>query len=241
MKHTVSRIAWLLIFVGLVASACQEPPPSPTPTPTPQDIIQQAVARLTGTAGFHFNVALSGAPAYLDPTGSIAFRTAVGDFAAPDKAQAAVRAAAFGLITDINVISIGPDQWQTNLLSGKWEQLPPNWGFNPGALFDSEGLPTILTAVLTNAAFTGREKLEGGPDQELYVITGQVDGERLAAISGGLIGPQAVNVTLWIAPDSYEIIRIVVTEPEPGSEAGSSVWQLDFSNYDQELAIEPPL
>lgn len=242
MKRTIGHISWLLILMGLLASACQEPPPSPTPTPAPESIIQQAVARLTGTTGFHFGVDLSGAPAALDPTGQIAFRTAVGDFAAPDKAQAAVRAAAFGLITDINVISIGPDQWQTNLLTGKWEQLPPNFGFNPGALFDAAaGLPAILTADLTNVVLTGREKLEGGPDQELIIITGQVEGERLAAMSGGLIGPQAVGVTLWIAPETHEIVRIVVTEPEPDSEEGSSVWQLDFSNYDQELAIEPPV
>jgi len=240
----VGRISWLLILVGLLTSACQEPAPTPapTPTPTPQDIIQQAVDRLTTTKGFHFGVDLSGAPAYLDATGTIAFRTAVGDFTAPDRAQAAVRAAAFGLITDVNVVSIGPDQWQTNILTKQWERLPPNFGFNPGALFDAaNGLPAILTADLTNAAFNGREALEGGPNQELTIITGQVAGERLAAISGGLIGPQAVEVTLWIAPDTYELIRIVVNEPEPGSEEGASVWQIDFSNYDQDVAIEPPV
>jgi len=244
-----NRFAYRLGFVVfallilLLVSACQEPapPPAPTPTPTPQDIIQQAVDRLTTTTGFHFSVDLSGAPAALDPTGTIAFRTAVGDFTAPDKAQAAVRAAAFGLITDVNVISIGPDQWQTNLLTKQWEQLPPDFGFNPGALFDAaSGLPAILTADMSNAAFSGRETLEGGPAQELIVITGQVAGERLAAISGGLIGPQTVDVTLWIAPDTREIIRIVVNEPEPDSEEGASVWQIDFSNYDQAVAIEPP-
>ncbi|MBK7180539.1 MAG: LppX_LprAFG lipoprotein [Chloroflexi bacterium] len=241
MKTKQGCLSRLLILFGLLLllAACQEPPP---PEPTAEEIIQQAVARLTTTSGFHFNVDLSGATAALDPTGTIAFRTAVGDFAAPDKAQAAVRAAAFGLITDISVVSIGQDQWQTNILTKKWEQLPPNWGFNPGALFDAAaGLPAILTADLTNAALAGREKLEGGPSQELYVITGQVAGERLAAISGGLIGPQAVEVTLWIAPDTYDIIRIVVNEPEPDSEEGASVWQLDFSAYDQEVTITPPV
>lgn len=241
--NRVGRISWLLLLVGLLVSACQEPSPTPapTPTPTPQDIIQQAVDRLTTTSGFHFGVNLSGAPAYLDPTGTIAFRTAVGDFVAPDRAQAAVRAAAFGLLTDVNVISIGPDQWQTNILTKQWEQLPPDFGFNPGALFDAaNGLPAILTADLSNAALNGREKIEGGPDQELIVISGQVAGERLAVISGGLIGPQAVDVTLWIAPDTYEIVRILVNEPEPDSEEGASVWQLDFSNYDQEVVINAP-
>jgi hypothetical protein len=232
---------WLLaalIALLVVAGGCrQEPPP---PEPTAVEIIQQAVTRLTTTDGFHFTVDLSGAPAYLDPAGQLGFRTAVGDFSAPDRAQATVRAAAFGLITDVNVISIGENQWQTNLLTRQWEQLPPEWGFNPGALFDpATGLPAILTQDLTNAAITGREQLEGGPNQELYVITGQVTGERLAAISGGLIGPQAVDVTLYIAPDSYEISRILVSEPEPDAPE-PSLWQLDFSQYDQQLEIAPP-
>lgn len=231
----------IMLFVLLLA-ACGggEAAPEPTPTPTPADILQRAVERLTTTSGFRFNVTLTGAPAYLDPTGQIAFRTAVGDFTAPDRAQAAVRAAAFGLITDINVISIGENQWQTNPLTKRWESLPPNWGFNPGGLFDGQnGLPAILTADMSDATLRGRERLADGPNQELFVISGQVGGERLAAVSGGLIGPQTVEATLWIAPESYEIIRILVTEPQP--EGGEpSVWQLDFSQYDQEVAIDPP-
>jgi hypothetical protein len=238
-----TRLPYLFAFLlVLLLAACGggEAAPEPTPTPTPADILQRAAERLTTTSGFRFNVNLTGAPAYLDPTGQIAFRTAVGDYAAPDRAQAAVRAAAFGLITDINVISIGENQWQTNPLTKRWESLPPNWGFNPGSLFDSEnGLPAILTADMTNVTLSGPERLADGPNQELYVISGQVGGERLAATSGGLIGPQAVDVTLWIAPESYEIIRIVVTEPEADA-TEPSVWQLDFSQYDQEVAIEPP-
>lgn len=242
MREKNGRFTYLLVILLLLLAACAgEAAVEPTPTPTPADILQRAVDRLTTTSGFRFSVDLTGAPAYLDPTGQVAFRTAVGDYAAPDRAQAAVRAAAFGLITDINVISIGENQWQTNLLTRRWETLPPNWGFNPGSLFDSEnGLPAILTADMTNATLRGPERLADGPNQDLYIISGQVAGERLAAISGGLIGPQAVDVTLWITPESYEIIRIVVTESAAG-DAEPSVWQLDFSQYDQEVAIEPPM
>jgi hypothetical protein len=236
-RFLTSVFLWLL---GLLAACGGESAGQPTPTPTPADILQRAVSRLTTTSGFHFTVNLSGAPAYLDPSGQVAFRTAVGDFTSPDRAQATVRAAAFGLITDINVISVGENQWQTNLLTKRWESLPPNWGFNPGSLFDAaNGLPAILTEDMGNAILTCSERVSDGSNQAVYVITGQVAGERLAAISGGLIGPQPVDVNLWVVPESYEIIRILVTEPgEDGSEA--SVWQLDFSQYDQELAIEPP-
>ena len=145
-----------------------------------------------------------------------------------------------GVVTLVNVISIAEIQWQTNPLTGRWEELPPNWGFNPATLFAPEvGLQAILTEDMTGLTLAGREPLAGVSDESLYVLSGKVGGERLAQISGGLIGPEETAVRMWIRPGTYELVRVVLTGPaSTGEEPG--VWQVDFSQYDQTVEIAPP-
>ena len=191
-------------------------------------------------AGFHFALAVSGAPAPLDPAGALSLARADGDFTAPDKAQAAVLVRLSGFVTRVEVISIAGQQWQTNPLTGQWEELPPDWGFNPAVLFDAEiGLQAILADDLDDLALTGRETLADGPEAELYALTGVVVGERLRRMSGGLIESAPVAAQLWVAPETFELARVILTETAVGEEE-ARVWQVDFTNYDRAATIEPP-
>jgi lipoprotein LprG len=231
-----------LLFVFLLAlpgaATCR---PAPKPDPTPEEIVQNTAQRMGQLAGFHFAITHSGPPAYLDPDNIISLVRADGDFAAPDKAQATVLARLTGFVTKVDVISVAAVQWQTNPLTGKWEELPPNWGFNPAVLFDAEiGLQAILAADTSELVLAGREKLENGPDAELYALTGKVAGDRLFQMSGGLIGSAAAEAQLWVMPETFELVRVTLTEPATSAEESPGIWQVDFANYDQVVEIEPP-
>lgn len=237
MKKPVYFPLSLLLLVTLCVAACRR---QEQPAPAPEEIVGGVAGRLAETAGFHFILEHTGAPAALDPDGLLSLRRAEGDFVAPDKARATVRIAAPGLVTDVDVISVAERQWQTNPLTKRWEELPPNWGFNPAVLFDDDvGLPAILVNDLSDLQLTGMEKLEGGPDIELYAITGRATGERLQQMSGGLIGPEPVDIQLWIAPETFELVRVIVTEPAAGTDE-PAIWQVDFTNFDQVVDIAPP-
>lgn len=198
-------------------------------------------AKMQTQHSFHFIIDRTGAPAYVDTAETLSFRRAEGDYLAPDRAQAVVRVILPGLVTDVSVISIGPIQWETNPLTGQWQELPPDWGFNPTVLFREDvGLQAILATDLTNANLVGTEKLEDGPDKALYHLTGEVAGTRLYEMSGSLIGPDSVSAELWVEPETFVLHRILVVEPVPDSEE-PSVWQVDFSQFDQELEIIPPV
>jgi hypothetical protein len=228
---------WWLVF-GLLA--CRS---SNLPERSAEEIVAQSAVRMSELEGFRFDISRDGAAAYLDPDNVLSFRRATGAYVAPDKAIATVRVIGPGLITDVEVVTIAETQWQTNVATGAWEELPPNWGFNPAVLFDDEvGLQAILTADITNLQTAEPQNLKesGGPDQLLYHLTGEVAGERLHEMSGTLIGPQPVTVELWIAPETFELVRVVVNEPE--LEAGEpSIWQVNFINFGEVIAIEPPL
>ena len=118
--------------------------------------------------GFHFLIERDGAPAYVDVDQTINFRRAEGNFVAPDRAYAAVRVITPGLIAEIQTISIAEKYWETNLVSGKWVELPAGMGFNPAILFDPAiGLPSILAADLHDAVYTGLEELKETPGKKL--------------------------------------------------------------------------
>ncbi|MCB9419309.1 MAG: LppX_LprAFG lipoprotein [Ardenticatenaceae bacterium] len=229
----------LTLFILSSMAACR---PAPEPEPTPEEIVQKAAARMSQLSGFRFGIAHSGPPAYLDPDNIISLVRMDGDYAAPDKAQATVLVKLTGFVTKVDVVTVGDVQWQTNPLTGKWEELPPNWGFNPAVLFDAEiGLQTILAADISELALTGKEKLEDGPDADLYALTGKVAGDRLFQMSGGLIGPAAADAQLWVMPETFELVRVILTEPAAGEDESPGVWQVDFAHYDQAVEIEPPM
>lgn len=246
-KPTDFLLHTLLLIVFCLAAACRRQEPLP---PSPEEIVASAAARLAETAGFHFVIEHSGAPVALDPDGVLTFRRAEGDFVAPDRARASARIAAPGLVTDVDVISVAERQWQTNPLTRRWEELPPDWGFNPAVLFDNQvGLPAILVNDLSELMLAGMEQLEGRPEAELYAISGRATGERLSQMSGGLIGPDPVGIQLWIVPETFELVRAIVTETvvtetvvtETAAEVDeTSVWQVEFSAFGQTVEIAPP-
>ncbi len=236
----MKRLLLVLICLILGTAACQS---ESAPEITAAEIVLNAANRMSETVGFRFRIQQEGAFVYVDPDGILALRSAEGVYAAPDKTAASVKIIAPGFITDVDIISMGTTQWQTNVLTQEWEELPPNWGFNPTVLFDNEiGLQTIIAQDLQELQLAGTENLSesGGPDADLYKVTATVGGERLQTMSSGLIGSQPAAVTMWIQPDTFELVRIVLDEPVPNSEE-SRHWQVDFANYDEVVEIEPPL
>ena len=227
-----------IIIVLLLGVSCQE---EEVPPPSAEEIIAGSATRMTGLTGFHFVIQRSGAPAFVDPTGALIFRQAEGDFTAPDSAQANVRLLLPGLVTQVDVIAIGDVQWQTNPLNKQWEQLPAGAGFNPSVLFDNEvGLPALLTSSLTELTYIGRQTLEEGPDLELEALTGVLTNESLIEVSGGLMGAGPMDIELWVAPETSELYRVILTEIVPDQEE-ARIWQLDFSRFNETVTIEPPL
>jgi hypothetical protein len=230
-------LRWI-IFSFAFLSACRTPTPVPLPA---KEIILRSIARLEETSGFHFVIDRSGAPAFLDAESTLSLRRMEGDFVAPDRIRATVRVIAPGFISDVQVISIGGTQWQTIPLSNEWQQLPPDWGFNPAMLFDPAiGLEPILENDLEGLESLGHVELEELPGQRLYAISGRVQGDRIYEITYGLIGPDMMDMTLWIFPETFELYRMVITE-NAQAEQEKTIWTLDFWDYDQQVEIQPPL
>ena len=228
----------LLLFLSVFTIACKEPEPESLP---PQEIVANSAERMIELEGFHFAVDVSGKPAFLDVDQNFSLAAAEGFFVSPDKAIAAVRVLAPGLVTEIEILSIGQEQWLSGLVSDDWTALPPEWGFNPAILVDAEsGILSALTADLEDLHLDGISTLDDGPAGEFYWITGVLDGRHISEMSQGLLGPQPLEVQLWIAPETYELYRAVITDPRLEDSDEATVWQIDFGQFDETVDITAP-
>ena len=192
-------------------------------------------------SSFHFLLERSGAPAFIDTDSYLAFRRAEGDFQSPDRARATVRVIGPGVVAEVDSVSIAESQWETNALSGEWQKLPPNWGFNPASLFDqSIGIQSILESDLQDLELRGFEELDVLPGKLLYALTGRLAGERLHRLSYGMIGPEDLEIVLWIAPQSFELHRMTIVHQQLG-QSEETFWTLDFWDFNQPIYILPPI
>jgi len=249
-SHFIARQLRLLLIVLLayLAAGCRPPTPQPPP---PGEILARAAGRMKSLHSFHFLIDRSGALAYLDAGQSVAFARAEGDFYAPDQARATIRVILPGLVAEVQMIALGDEYWETGLLSNQWEKLPPGAGFNPATLFDPQsGFQEILGKDLGDLSYQGLQELGEIPGQLFYTLSGRLEGERLYELSYGLIGPQAMEVSLWVAVETFEVYRVQIDEPLPpgesdpngGAVSGESVtrWRIDFWEFNEVKAISPP-
>jgi lipoprotein LprG len=234
----IRRYLPISIVFLILLSSCGQSTPEPLP---PELIVENCVDRMQTVSSFHFLIDRTGFPAFLDTNQTLAFSRAEGDFQSPDRATAAVRVIGPGIVAEIDIISVAENQWETNLLSGEWQALPPNWGFNPASLFDHEiGIQSILQSDLYDLTLRGSEELVELPGQLLYALEGTLDGDGLYRLSYGMIGPESLQITLYITPETFELYRLNIVQHRP-EEENDTFWQIDFWEFEKELNIVPPI
>jgi hypothetical protein len=229
------RFIPVFVFI-LLLSACQS---HQAVDLAPEEILLRSSERIRSLGGFHVSFLRTGAPAYLDYEGTLSFSRLDGNYVAPDRIQAKVKVIAPGIVVEVDVISISRMQWQTNVITGQWELLPEDWGFNPASLFESRnGLPAILIADLSDLQVS-KDELDEMPGKALYLLTARLDGKNLFALSNGLIGPDAMDAQIWIDPQTFDIHRVVLGEHAQDAER-ERTWQIDFWDFDKAIDIQVP-
>jgi len=232
------RCVPLILLVSLLCASCSG---APEDLP-PEVIVDNSAVYMRALDGFAFRLQRTGAPVYVDPSGVISFREAEGIFVAPDKVQTTVKVIAPGIVAEVDVIGIGDLEWETNVFSGEWALVPPEYAFQPAVLFAPVGgIQQALEDYLYDIKLLGLDELEELPGLTLYHLQGVMDGANVHNLTVGMIDEQMLAIELWIQPGSFELHRALIFDPpNPGVEEGTT-WQFDFWDFDRVIKIVPPV
>jgi len=208
----------------------------------PEEIVSRSAQRMATVTGFEFVIDRSGSPVFLDYNETISFRRAEGKFNSPDRVYSNVRIIAPGIVTEVQIISIGGMQWETNLLTGEWQASDPIYSFNTSRLFDPNiGIPAILASDLSSLVLIGLDELPEVPGKKIYVLEASLQGEHAYEMTYGMIDNDPLKIKLWIAPESFDLYRVILIDPANPGDEEDTVWQIDFWNFDKTFDIEQPV
>ena len=236
----MKRIPWLFSGLGLVLllAACG-PAVSPTPMPprVPAEIAGQSGQQMLTIDTLHFVIEISGRLTYVDNTRTLALKRAEGDLIRPDKVRTIVRLVSLGLTTEIGIIELGREQYVTNPINQQWEKMPAGYGWylEPRLFFDPErGIEAVLRE--TDWTFNAAEEARSAG---FHVLQGRVSGDRLWAITFGMITSGDVAVDFWVSQqDGYvQRIRLVELESDPED---PTTWIIELSAFDRPVEITAP-
>lgn len=204
--------------------------------PTAESVLDGAASRWDETNSLHFVLQAEG-DSYLDSERSIRLVEAEGDLARPDSVAAEARVSVSIATVNVDIIVIGQDAYMTNLVSGDWERAPDDFSYNPALLFNpDDGLGPIMQGI-REPVLDGSESVDG---RQAHRVTGLVTGEQIHDITAGSIEGENIDVTLWIAEDNHDVVRLLIVAP-PTETAEETTWDLNFTEHNQDVTIEAPI
>lgn len=201
------------------------------------DILAAASQRLADVESLHFTLEVEG-ETFIDEDGAIQLESAEGDLARPDKVAVEFQVRLLGATTvSIRMITIGDESWTTDLITGNWGEAPPEFGYNPAVLYDNQdGLGPVM-GKLDDAEITGTDEVGG---RTVYRITGTATSDVIAPLTAGTMTGEEVAVELWIDVETSDLRRVIVVEPENEAKDEPATWELNLSEFNETVTIEPP-
>jgi len=202
------------------------------------DVLQHASDRLAETESMRFNLDVDG-KTVIDASGAMQLLGAKGVMARPNKVDVEFRIRALGAQTlSIRMITIGGDSWTTDIVTGKWIDAPDEFGYNPAVLYDNQnGLGPVM-GKLEDARVDGIETVDG---RETYHVTGSASQGVIRPLTSGAMKGNPVGVQLWIDGETWDLLKIVVSEPDNSGNDDPATWTMTLSDHNKKVDIEPPV
>jgi len=227
-----TRLAVTLSLLTALLAACGTL--LPTPTPTPKELLDQAADATLGVSSLVFTLQREGEPVVFDATTGLKFSEASGEYQAPDRVHARIKAQFSGTLLELEMFWLPEGVITSNPLTGSYSRLSASPAFNAAAALGKDGFPGVLKT-LDDVTRVGPEKIE---DVETDHLRGEMDQSKLVDPTGTLRAlmqaPGLYTVDIWMDATTAYIVRLSLTEP------GGSKWLMDLSDFNQPVEIKAP-
>jgi outer membrane lipoprotein-sorting protein len=201
------------------------------------EILANASERLAGTDSMRFSMEVEG-ETFIDPTRTMRLLNAKGTMARPDSVDVQFQIEALGTQTvSIRMITIGAESWTTDIVTGRWVTAPAEFGYNPAILYDNQdGLGPVMGKI-EQAEIVGTEQIG---DREAYHVRGTSPGEVIESLTAGTMDGEQIGVELWVDGETWDLLRVIVREPDDSASEHPATWTMNLSRHDDEATIAPP-
>jgi len=221
-------------------------PVTPTVTPVPatvapatQATIDRARARFDKVNALHFALGIEGL-VYIDAARSQRLLAADGDLLRPDRVSATGRVAISSINVQLKFIQIGDAAYLTSPITGRWQNAPAGFSYDPRIVFDPNNGVTAILGRVNTWVLVDMPKVNGVDTQHLRgsVPTTAVD----ALVTNSLRGDN-VDVDVYIEGKNSDTVRLILAEQPAAITDGSTAakWTLDLSKQNEVLKIEAPM
>ncbi|MBA3275701.1 MAG: LppX_LprAFG lipoprotein [Chloroflexia bacterium] len=240
MNVSRGRLSRRTLIASTIATAVVGRPLCPVraqDNPEVNDVLAAASLRLAEVESLHFTLEVDG-ETYIEESGTIRLESAKGDLARPDKVAVEFQVSLLGAATvSIRMITVGETSWTTDLITGNWGEAPPEFGYNPTIIYDNQnGLGPVM-GKLDEPRIEGTEEVD---DREAYHVVGTATKEVIAPVTAYTMTGETVGVELWIDIETWNLLRIMLVEPESEEKDDPATWVMDLSAFDEQVTIEPP-
>ncbi len=233
---TLSMVVVVSCMLPALTSSAVAAQDSPD-APNAHEVIAKASAAMAAASSIHFTLDVKG-DTYVDTPGTIRLIHAEGDLLRPGKVSVQFKVQILGTATaTIKMITIVDKSWTTDLLTGKWGLAPPEFGYDPSILFDTNnGLGPVISK-LTDVKITGTEKVDG---RDAYKIAGTSSDTFIGPLTADTMAGTSYAVELWVDKENSQLLKITLAEPENNGKPHPATWTMEISNYNADVKIEAP-
>lgn len=229
----------VLLTLLLVLAGCGDDDTSGLNEDIPvNEILANASTRLAETESIRFGMEIEGTT-YIDDSRTLRLLNARGTMARPDRVDVEFQIEVAGAPrVSIRMITIGEDAWTTDIVTGRWVEAQEEFGYNPSVLYDNQdGLGPVM-GKLSNPELIGIDDLDG---VEAYHIRGTATQEIIDPLTSGTMNGDEIIVDVWIAGETWNLMKVTVAEPEDEGIDDPATWTLTLGDHDEQVTIERPV
>ena len=215
------------LLVGVCLGACGGSDEA-APALGANEILARSVVAVEELSAFHFRLSHENGTTRI--LLNLALESAAGDVVLPDRLKAEVEAKAGSISVRVEVISIGDETWITNPFTRRWQR---QRGVSASDIADPSELVRGLVLALEEVRLVGQTRIDG---TTAYRLDGVIDSGALTEA----FGSTEVGVELWIGAADFLPRRARLSGRLSDGEAADIVRQLDLSDFDAAVEIQPP-
>ena len=160
---------------------------------------------------------------------------AVGAVNTPDRVRLSADTVFGGVFIKIDAVVLPDITYMTNPLTGNWNQIKPDE--SPFAVFDPAGLISDILAKVQSNRFANDEPYSGG----LYILAGKLPGEAFQSLVGEVGPGKLIDYEMFIDPVGFYMTAVRLNGPLTSSQKRDIDRTIEFSDFDENAAIQPPI